>query len=112
MPKLTGKYISLLKEETKKACIATSNKYFKFGEEDGVKTFNKREYLLDQPRSKLFEIVKECKMKQYRKLALWSLASAILKQPNIDEIIYRLLESDRHYKIYDEDLVIFKNRQI
>ncbi|MEF9960026.1 MAG: hypothetical protein RR448_00165 [Niameybacter sp.] len=30
-----------IKEETEKARKATSNKYFKFDEEDGVKTFNK-----------------------------------------------------------------------
>ncbi|GCD11508.1 hypothetical protein Ctaglu_31310 [Clostridium tagluense] len=39
----------LLKSETEKARIATVNKYLKFDEEDGVKPFNKREYLLDQP---------------------------------------------------------------
>ena len=37
-------------------------------------------------------------------MARWSLVSEILKQPNITDIIYRLLESDRHYKIDEEDL--------
>ena len=95
LPKPTTRYVTLLKEETEKARKATSNKYFKFGAEDGAKTFNKREYLLDQPDYKLFAIAKEAKVKRYTKLARWSLVSEILKQPNINEIIYRLLESDR-----------------
>lgn len=69
LPKPTSRYVTILKEETEKARKATSNRYFKFGEEDGVKTFNKREYLLDQPKSKLYAIAKECKMKHYRQLA-------------------------------------------
>ena len=108
LPKPTSRYVTILKGETEKARKATSNRYFKFGEEDGVKTFNKREYLLDQPKSKLYAIAKECKMKNYRQLALWSLVSEILKQPNIDEIIYKLLADDRHYKIDEEDLEAIK----
>lgn len=104
LPKPTSRYVTILKEETEKARKATANKYFKFGEEDGVKTFNKREYLLDQPKSKLYAIAKECGLKKYRQLALWSLVSTILQQPNINDIIYRLLAEDRHYKIDDEDL--------
>lgn len=50
----------------------------------------------------------KCKMKHYRQLALWSLVSEILKQPNIDEIIYKLLADDRHYKIDEEDLEAIK----
>lgn len=108
LPKPTSRYITLLKEETKKARNATSNKYFKFDEEDGFKTFNKREYLLDQPKSKLYAICNECKLSKYKQLAIWSLVSLILKQPNIDDIIYKLLAEDRHYKISDEDLADIK----
>ena len=104
LPKPTSRYVTLLKEETEKARKATANRYFKFGEEDGVKTFNKREYLSSQPKTKLYTIAKECKIKRYKQLALWSLISEIIKQPNIDEIIYKLLADDRHYKIDDEDL--------
>lgn len=71
--------MTLLKQQTEVARKATSNKYFKFDEEDGVKSFNKREYLLDQPKYKLFAICKECGLSKYRKLALWSLVSLILK---------------------------------
>ena len=108
LPKPTSRYVTILKEETEKARKVTSNRYFKFGEEDGVKTFNKREYLLDQPKSKLYAIAKECKMKHYKQLALWSLVSKILKQPNINDIIYKLLADDRHYKIDEEDLEVIK----
>ena len=111
LPKPTSRYVTLLKAETEKARQATANKYFKFGEEDGVKTFNKREYLLDQPKYKLYEIAKECGLKKYRQLALWSLVSAILQQPNINDIIYKLLQEDRHYKIDEEDLALMKAGQ-
>lgn len=108
LPKPTSRYVTLLKEETKKARSATSNKYFKFDEEDGFKTFNKRDYLLDQPKSKLYAICKECKLSKYKQSAIWNLVSLILKQPNIDDIIYKLLAEDRHYKISDEDLAAIK----
>lgn len=109
LPKPSTRYISILKSETKKIRTATSNQYFKFDEEDGVKTFNKREYLLDQPKSKLYAICKAHDLKKYRKLALYSLVSAILKLPDIDNIIYGLIVSDRHYKIAQEDLDAIKS---
>lgn len=37
LPKPTSRYVTILKEETEKARKATSNRYFKFCEEDGVK---------------------------------------------------------------------------
>lgn len=109
LPKPTSRYIKLLEEETEKARKATSNRYFKFNEEDGVTSFNKREYLLDQPKVKLYTIAKECKITHYRKLALWSLVTKILEQPNISDIIYKLLAEDRSYKIDDEDLEAMKS---
>ena len=33
-----------------------------------------------------------------------SIISLLLKQPNIDLIIYKLLQEDRYYKIAEEDL--------
>ena len=92
--------MKLLEKETEKARKATSNKYFKF---------NKREFLLDQPRSKLYTITKECKITHYRKLALWSLVTKMLEQPNITEIIYKLLVENRAYKIDEEDLEAMKD---
>lgn len=110
LPKPSPRYIALLKAETEKIRTATSNQYFKFDEEDGVKTFNKREYLLDQPKSKLYTVCKAHGMKKYKKLALYSLVSAILKLDDIDNIIYDLIITDRHYKIADEDLEAIKSK--
>lgn len=58
LPKPPTRYIAILKEKTEKARIATSNQYFKFDEEDGAKTFNKRKYFLDQSKSKLYAVCK------------------------------------------------------
>ena len=104
MPKPSPRSISVLKQETEKIRGIAENPYFKFDEEDGFITFNKREYLLGISPRKLYDICKECKLKKYRKLAHCSLVSLILKQPNIDEIIYQQLLKDRHYKIAEEDL--------
>ncbi|HEY8890318.1 MAG TPA: hypothetical protein VIM70_08685 [Clostridium sp.] len=101
----------MLKSETEKAMIATANKYFKFDEEDDVKTFNKRENLLDQPKSNLYAICKVHSMKKYKQLALYSLVSAITKLPSIDNIIYKLITTDRHYDIDDEDLETIKSME-
>jgi spore coat polysaccharide biosynthesis predicted glycosyltransferase SpsG len=49
-------------------------------------------------------------MKKYKKLALYSLVSAILKLEDIDNIIYELIITDRHYKIADEDLDAIKSQ--
>jgi hypothetical protein len=109
LPKPSSRYIALLKAETEKIRTASSNQYFKFDEEDGVKTFNKREYLLDQPKTKLYAVCKAHGLKKYKKLALYSLVSAILKLDDIDNIIYELIITDRHYKIADEDLEAIKS---
>ncbi len=110
LPKPTGRYVQLLKEETHAARLATANKYFKFNTEDGVKEFNKREYLLDLPAYKLYKIAKECGFTRYKKLAHWSLVSKILKEPNINEIMYKLLAEDRGYEMDEEDLVALRER--
>lgn len=95
LPKPSARYITLLKSETEKIRTITSNKCFKFNEEDGVETFNKREYLLNQPKSKLYAICKTHGMKKYKKLALYSLVSAILKLDDIDNIIFELIDTAR-----------------
>ena len=58
LPKPSSRYITLLKQETEKARKATANKYFKFGPEDGAKKFDRRNYLLDLPDSKIRAIEK------------------------------------------------------
>ena len=109
LPKPSGKYVSILKQETEKARAASANKYFKFDEEDGIKTFNKREYLLDIAETKFYAICKACGMTGYRKLSRWSVATELLKRPDIEHIIYQLLQEDRHYKIAEEDLAAIKD---
>lgn len=104
LPKPSTRYITVLKAETEKIRQATSNQYFKFDEEDGVKTFNKREYLLAQSKTRLYAVCKAYGMRKYKHLALYSLVSAILKLPDIEKIIYNLVVTDRHYKIAEEDL--------
>ena len=109
LPKPSSRYMEVLKAETKKARTAIDNPYFKFNEEDGVYSFNKREYLLDLPKSRLFEIAKECHLTKYRKLAHWSLVSLILKQDNIHDIIYQQLARDRNQLIDEEDLEVIRS---
>ena len=105
VPKPTGKYVAMLRTETEKARVATQNKYFKFNEEDGVRTFNKRDYLLDLPDYKFYAICRECEMERgYKKLSKWSVANMLLKHPDIDDIIYRTIANDRKSKISEEDL--------
>ena len=103
LPKPSGRYIQLLKEQTAKARQITQNKYFKFDEED-LPCFNKRRILLDAPKSKLVELAKSRKLKGYTKMSQWGLAAALIKDPDIDEIIMDLITKDRHYEIADEDL--------
>lgn len=103
LPKPSGRYIQLLKEQTAKARQITQNKYFKFDEED-IPSFNKRNILLDAPHSKLVALAKSRKIKGYTKMSQWGLAAALMKEPDVDEIIMELITKDRHYEIADEDL--------
>ena len=68
LSKPSSRYMTLLKQGTEKARKATSNQYFKFDEKDGFRTFNKKEYLLDQPKYKLYKIYKEAGLTKYLKL--------------------------------------------
>ena len=80
----------MLKEETEKLQILTNNT-FTFNDEDNVATFNKREILLNIPKYKLYELAKHYKIKKYKKLAKWCLASLLLKQSDIDTMLYRVM---------------------
>jgi len=104
LPMPTGRYINLLKEKTEKARNATKNRFFKFDEDDNVKTFNKREYLSHQPNYKIYQVCKKHGIRKYKQLAMYSVISMILKFPDIDQIIYDLIVSDRHYTIAEEDM--------
>ncbi len=59
--------------------------------------------LCDLPKSRLQAICKENGIKNYRKLATWSLVSSIIKLKNINEIIIQQIQHGRHYDIAEED---------
>ncbi|NLC65779.1 MAG: IS1 family transposase [Clostridium sp.] len=102
--KPTTRYKVIFKKHTDKRERDLSNKYFKFDKENRLKTFNKREYLLDKPKSELHLLCKELGLKNYSNFAQWSLVSLILKEPRVNEIIYKLLLEDKKYKILPKDL--------
>lgn len=104
LPMPSSRYTTLLRENTKRAREATNNKYFKFNEEDGVRSFDRRKYLFDLPNSKLYEISKECGIRGYRKMNKWVLISMILKHPDIENILYRSISENQPMKISEEDL--------
>ena len=109
LPKPSPHYIRVLKEQTKKARTAIDNPYFKFNEEDDVYSVNRREYLLDLPKIRLFEISKECHLTKSRKLVHWSLVLLILKQEKIKDIIYQQLVRDSSQLIDEEDLDVMRS---
>lgn len=108
LPKPSSRYIEILKEETEKTRNAIENPYFKFNEEDGL-SFNKREYLLDLQKTQLCTIAKEYRIPRYKKLAHWSFVSLILKQDNIQDILYQQLAKDRNQLIDAEDLEVIQS---
>jgi Zn-finger DNA-binding domain protein len=89
--------MAMLKEETEKLQILTNNT-FTFNDEDNVATFNKREILLNIPKYKLYELAKHYKIKKYKKLAKWCLASLLLKQSDTDNMLYKVMLKDRTIK--------------
>lgn len=111
LQKPTGRYVSQLKKETKKARLATGNEHFKFDEEDGFKNFDKREYLSDIPKTKLYAICRECKLRGYTSMSRWTIVCNLMKHPDIETIIYRVLNKDRYYQIAEEDLKSIKDSE-
>lgn len=95
LPTPTKKYLAELKKETATARYVTNDMKFEFEEEDNVANFNKREYLLSLPKSRLYDIAKRCGMKKYRKLAVYSLVSALLRQPDLRTVIYQMMRENK-----------------
>lgn len=95
LPKASGNYMKQLKDETENVRKATRIEDFKFNEEDGVNSFNKREYLLNLPEYRLYELAREYRIPKYRKLAKWPLATLLLKQKDINSTIYKLIIQNR-----------------
>lgn len=109
-PKPSGRKVGELKKQTYAARKASGNKSFKFNSEDGFISFNKREFLLEQPKYRLFEIAKELGLKKYRKLAKWSIATMIMKADNCDEVIFKYINDHRLNPVDEEDIEAIKAR--
>ena len=103
LPKPTGKYVCMLKKKTEEARKATQNKYFKFNAEDAAYSFDKRTFLLGQQRTKLHTICRNNGLRGYSNWTKHSIVSYILKLPDAEDIITRLLTEKRHSEIEDED---------
>ena len=82
-------------KETTITMKTISNNEFRFNDEDNVSSFNKREYLLNIPQYKLYELARHYKIKKYRKLANWSIVSILTKEKDIDKTIYNIMLKDR-----------------
>jgi len=66
LPTPSGSYISALKNRTMIARNATKNRYFKFDPEDGLTSFNMREYLTDRPITTLHKLCKSFGLTRYK----------------------------------------------
>lgn len=110
LPKPSSRYVTLLKKKTRAARKTTDNNFFKFDTEDNVVSFDKRKYLSELPASKLKSIYADYGIKHRRKWSRWSNISEILKRPDIDVIILKLIDQDKVIKIYDEDLEYMKQQ--
>lgn len=106
LPKPSSRYVSLLKDETEKMRTITHKPGLKFDEEDNVISFNKREYLISQGKSKLRKICSEHKIPGYTQYTTSGLAIEILRMADSNEIIYNLIAKDK--KLSQEDLDYMK----
>ena len=102
LPKVSDKYMSLLKEHTLKARSLTKNPYFKYDEEDNIISFSKRKYLEDVPKYKLETLRKHYKISPH--WGKYAVISELLKKKDIDNQILNLINNDKHTKINEEDL--------
>lgn len=109
LPKVSDKYMQLLKENTKKARMVTSNSYFKFDEEDNIISFDKRKFLEDLPQYKLKELCSKYRIPQ--KWARYSKISELLKRPTIGDDILLLISEYKHYDISEEDKEVIKSQK-
>lgn len=99
--KASDKYMALLREYTETMRKKTKNPYFKYDAEDNVASFNKKEYLLDQPDYKIRRLCSKYKIPQ--RWARYQKVCALLRQPNIVDDIMDLIQEDRWYDISEED---------
>ena len=81
LPKVSDKYMQLLKAKTLEARKVTKNPYFKYDEEDNVVSFDKRKFLEDLPQYKLNKLCSKYRIPQ--KWARYSKISELAKKPNV-----------------------------
>lgn len=102
LPKVSNKYMELLKSKTEEMRKLTSNPYFKYDEEDNVVSFEKRKFLEDVPKYKIENLCSKYKIPH--KWNTYCKISALLKVPSINEEILNLISENRHYDISPEDI--------
>ena len=107
LPKVSDKYMQLLKEKTLEMRKLTKNPFFKYDEEDNVVSFDKRKFLEEIPVYKLNKLCSKYRIKQ--SWAKYSKISELIKKPNIDDDILLLINEGRHYDISEEDLEVIKS---
>lgn len=107
LPIPSDKYVKLLKEYTIKAQTVTKNPYFKYDNEDNVIGFNKREFLEDLPKVTLNKLRAQYKIP--RSYVKYSVISTLLKQPDIEEQIIKIITTDRHIA-EEEDIQYLKKK--
>lgn len=111
LPKLSPRYMTLLKAKTEEARIVTNNQYFKFDEEDNVVNFDKRKYLSNLPESKLKQVCKAYGIKYQKKWVKWSNITQLLSHPEINRIVIELIDQDKSIKITQEDKEFLEKEQ-
>lgn len=107
LPKVSNRYMELLKTKTEEMRTLTSNPYFKYDEEDNVISFEKRKFLEDLPKYKLEKLCSKYKISH--KWAKYCKITALLKEPTIGEEILLLINEDRHYDISEEDIAAIES---
>lgn len=106
LPKVSDKYMLLLKTKTKQIRTLTKNPYFKYDEEDNVISFEKRKYLENIPNYKLEKLCTTYRIPH--KWNKYCKISELLKKATMEEEIQKLIIEDRHYTIAPEDLEAIK----
>lgn len=105
-PRATGKYMSLLKRKQAAVRMATKNKYFKFGPEDNVVSFNKLTFLEELPAYH-----RENLRKKYKISAKWgksAVCKALSQMPGIEDDIWWIINLKRGKYLSDANRKILK----
>ena len=91
----------LLKEKTLETKAITGKSYFKFNEEDGIESFNIRNFLNDLPDYKLDKL--RTKYRIPKRYAKYAVISQLLTMPDINKQILLLIDTYKTKAMEDED---------